>query len=62
MKTVGQRLRFWNTTPLNVVLHLILILTSIIALIPFVWMVATSLKGPSEVLTATPTFFPTEWR
>ncbi len=43
-------------------LHLVLILTSIIALVPFVWMVATSLKGAGEVLTATPTFFPKEWR
>jgi multiple sugar transport system permease protein len=46
----------------KVALHIVLILTSIVALIPFVWMVATSLKGPAEVLTATPTFFPTEWR
>lgn len=43
-------------------LHLILIFCSIVALIPFVWMVATSLKGATEVLSATPTFFPKEWR
>src|SRR5688572_10978048 len=39
-------------------LHLILIVVGITALIPFVWMVATSLKGATEVLSATPTFWP----
>lgn len=43
-------------------LHLVLIAASIVALSPFVWMVATSLKGPAEVLTSSPTFFPVEWR
>jgi multiple sugar transport system permease protein len=43
-------------------LHLILIVVGITALIPFVWMVATSLKGATEVLSATPTFWPQEWR
>jgi multiple sugar transport system permease protein len=31
-------------------------------LIPFVWMIATSLKGPQEILSATPTFWPQAWR
>ena len=43
-------------------LHLILIVVGITALIPFIWMVATSLKGSTEVLSATPTFWPKEWR
>lgn len=56
------RLNLLPATPSRAVLHIILILTSIIAIIPFVWMIATSLKGPAEVMTATPTFLPTEWR
>ncbi len=38
--------------------HLILILASVIMLIPFVWMVSTSFKPPTEVLTWPPQFIP----
>jgi len=46
----------------HLALHLGLIAGSVIMLLPFVWMVATSLKAASEVLTATPTFWPRAWR
>lgn len=46
----------------RLLLHAVLVLTGILALIPFVWMVSTSLKGPMEVLSATPTFIPEAWR
>ncbi len=43
-------------------LHAVLIAAGFLALIPFVWMLATSLKGPMEILSATPTFLPKAWR
>lgn len=46
----------------HLLLHIILIAAGISALIPFIWMLATSLKGSTEVLSATPTFMPKEWR
>ncbi len=43
-------------------LHFVLIVAGITALIPFIWMISTSLKGQMEVLSATPTFWPEAWR
>jgi len=43
-------------------LHILLIVAGLVALAPFVWMLSTSLKGASEVLSATPTFWPEAWR
>lgn len=43
-------------------LHLVLIGVGVLSLIPFVWMVSTSLKGSMEVLSVTPTFIPKAWR
>lgn len=54
-RTLENHLRFG-------VLHLLLIAAGILALIPFIWMISTSLKGPMEVLSATPTFWPEAWR
>jgi multiple sugar transport system permease protein len=51
----------WQTLGYGV-LHLLLIALAITALIPFVWMIATSLKGSQEVLSATPTLLPKAWR
>jgi multiple sugar transport system permease protein len=51
----------WNHVRFGL-LHLVLIAAGITALVPFVWMIATSLKGPMEVLSATPTFLPKAWR
>jgi len=46
----------------HVLLYIILTALGFLMLIPFVWMVATSLKGPQEILSATPTFWPKAWR
>ena len=43
-------------------LHFVLIVAGITALVPFIWMLSTSLKGQMEVLSATPTFWPEAWR
>lgn len=43
-------------------LHIILILVGITALIPFIWMISTSLKGANEVMSASPNFLPKAWR
>ena len=51
----AKRRREWFS---HAALHAVLIVLSIVALLPFVWMVATSLKGAKEVLSATPTFLP----
>lgn len=47
---------------LRLLLHLVLIGVGVLSLIPFVWMVSTSLKGSMEVLSVTPTFIPKAWR
>lgn len=46
----------------HVVLYIVLTVLGFLMLIPFVWMIATSLKGPQEILSATPTFWPQAWR
>ena len=43
-------------------LHIILIVGSIAMMMPFILMLATSLKTPAEVLTPTPVFLPQAWR
>jgi len=43
-------------------LYLMLILGTILAIFPFLWMISTSLKGPVEVLSVNPTLLPVEWR
>ncbi len=45
-----------------ILLYLLLTVVAVLMVIPFVWMVATSLKGPEEILSATPTFLPEAWR
>jgi multiple sugar transport system permease protein len=51
----------WQTLGYGV-LHVLLIALAITALIPFIWMISTSLKGSREVLSATPTLLPKAWR
>ena len=46
----------------HILLYIVLTVLGFLMLIPFVWMVATSLKGPQEILSATPTFWPKAWR
>src|SRR5258706_264705 len=43
-------------------LHILLILGSVATLMPFILMLATSLKTPAEVLTTTPVLLPQAWR
>lgn len=43
-----------------VILHVILALTSIIFVFPFIWMLFTALKTPAELLLGTASFFPTD--
>ncbi len=44
----------------NLALHLVLILGSLIMLLPFVWMISTSLKSAPELFTFPPTWIPEE--
>src|ERR1051325_9994351 len=46
----------------HLVLHGLLIAGAVAMLMPFIWMVSTSLKAPGELLRATPTFWPESWR
>lgn len=41
--------------------RVMLIVMSIIFLVPLFWMVSTSLKSPSELATASPTWLPKDW-
>ena len=36
--------------------------TALIVVMPFIWMISTSLKGPGEVFAYPPQWIPTEWR
>lgn len=42
-------------------LHLLLGFSALTMLVPFLWMVLTSIKAPSELLQFPPTFWPDEW-
>ncbi len=46
----------------HVILHGLLLAGALLVILPFLWMLSTSLKDMSEVLTATPTFWPRNWR
>jgi multiple sugar transport system permease protein len=53
------RLAFWKRVKWqHVLLHLVLVLGSLVMLLPFVWMLSTSLKTPREVFTYPPTWIP----
>lgn len=43
-------------------LYVVLTVVGVLMFIPFLWMMATSLKGPQEILSAEPTFLPQAWR
>jgi len=42
-------------------LYVALTVISVVMVVPFVWMVLTSLKGPADIAATPPTFLPTEW-
>lgn len=47
--------------PRKLTLHLVLGVSALTMLMPFLWMVLTSLKTPAELSQFPPTFFPREW-
>lgn len=53
---------FWTkkrkTRMKNTILHIVLVLTSVIFVFPFLWMLFTALKTPQELLQGTASFFP----
>lgn len=55
------RSRSRSTRWSRIVLHLALMAGAITMVIPFVWMVFTSVKSPAELAQYPPTFFPQEW-
>lgn len=56
---VPRRYRLnWQHT----LLHVFLVIGAVCVVLPFLWMISTSLKDTSEVLTTNPTFFPRAWR
>ncbi|MBM4457066.1 MAG: carbohydrate ABC transporter permease [Chloroflexi bacterium] len=42
--------------------HAVLVLMSIIFMLPFLWMISSSLKPNAEIFRQPPTLFPEEWR
>ncbi|GHV46585.1 sugar ABC transporter permease [Spirochaetia bacterium] len=47
---------------INITVVIVLCLTGIVMLFPFIWMVFTSLKPPSEIFIYPPELFPRNWR
>ena len=45
----------------RIIVYTILILGSIVTLVPFIWVLLTSLKPSSEIIKIPPTFFPQNW-
>jgi multiple sugar transport system permease protein len=45
----------------RIVIYFLLILGSLIAMLPFVWMILASFKTGAELRQIPPTFFPQEW-
>jgi multiple sugar transport system permease protein len=59
MQAVGYRSRWGRFRWGHLVLHLALILGSLAMLLPFVWMLSTSLKEQREIFTFPPVWIPT---
>lgn len=45
----------------RVLVYAVLILGTLVTLVPFVWIVATSFKSSAEIVRIPPTFFPENW-
>ena len=45
----------------RLLVYAILILGTVVTLVPFIWILATSLKPASEIVRMPPTFFPENW-
>lgn len=57
-RSVGRRGRH---PVARVLVYAILILGTLVTLVPFIWILATSLKPASEIVRMPPTFFPENW-
>ncbi len=57
-KKTKKQHRYKRSTRINILIFIILILGAIISLVPFIWMISTSLKSLGEALGAA--FFPSE--
>ncbi len=56
----------WNSkrfrkTVSNILWYLVLVALALLVILPFFWMISTSLKGPQEVFSYPPTWIPREW-
>lgn len=59
--TVQQKKQgFLNINWRHIALHLLLVIGSLIMLLPFMWMLSTSLKSQPEIFTYPPTWIPEE--
>lgn len=54
--------KHFKETISHLFLHAILILVGVLFVLPFVWMIATSLKPPRDLFEVTPSFVPSEFR
>ena len=45
----------------RIIVYAILILGTLVTLVPFIWILATSFKSASEIVRIPPTFFPEKW-
>jgi multiple sugar transport system permease protein len=53
--------RFGSHHVTRIVVYAILILGTLVTLVPFIWILATSFKSASEIVRIPPTFFPEKW-
>lgn len=42
-------------------IHAVLIIIGLVVIFPFIWMIVSSFKTDSEIITVPPTFFPEKW-
>ncbi|MBS7705593.1 carbohydrate ABC transporter permease [Chelatococcus asaccharovorans] len=49
------------SAPAAIIRHAVLLITGVLILVPFVWMVSLSLKPPGEIFRASFSFFPQQW-
>ena len=53
--------RFSGHHVTRILVYAILILGTLVTLVPFIWILATSFKSASEIVRIPPTFFPEKW-
>ncbi|NOZ73005.1 MAG: carbohydrate ABC transporter permease [Chloroflexi bacterium] len=57
-ESLTKQVRSFQIKPDHVLLHLLLLSGSVVMLLPFLWMLSTSLKTPQEIFTFPPTWIP----